>query len=327
MRIRRGFSLVEVLMAVLVLAIGLLGLGAVFPMIVRQQRIATHETMGLSAREGVRQFLVNHEDFRPGGPAWDLLRTELINETTDGEWWSVPLDRATSNMYLPVDTNDQVVLPLSQRLYPLPVVSEAQPRFVWDIAARLVNPDIDPANSALLVAVFLRPIDPGIRPPVNGSTGKPYSLTTTLVDPRDVLAGRDQRLPISATRDGRPTLDGSKDRGALYSLPIVGDVSLPGTNPDLNQMSFDQVRSGNADDEVAAELLAAVGQRFLDRRGYLYEVKRVRVLGNSRTLIEIDPPFPDPDGDGVVDEDLEINPIIFVPQGSAIEPILLQVQP
>ena len=45
----RAFTLVEVLMAVLILAIGLLGLGAVLPMVVRQQRDSADGTFGLIA--------------------------------------------------------------------------------------------------------------------------------------------------------------------------------------------------------------------------------------------------------------------------------------
>jgi len=325
----RGFSLVEVLIAVLVLSLGLLGLGAVFPVIVRQQQIATQTTMGNSAKQGIEQVLANNANFQPGGRGWNALREYIrTNQTTPGYWVSIQVDRRTGNYELdpdPLDPNTNLVtLPLAQRLYPLPMVSQTAPQFVWDMAARLLRPN-DPAKSALEVVAFVRPIDPGIRRPFNPTTEKPYSLTTTLLNPFGDISERETKYPVSTDNRGRPTYDGSKGRASLYSIPIVAEVSLPGTSPDANQMLLDKIMTANTDMTVANQVLGVPGKRFLDRNGKLYRVVSTQSLGSTRLLIRFDPPFPDPEGNGV--QPAEINPIIFVPQDTPIKPFVFQVQP
>jgi len=317
----RGFSLVEVLVAVLVLALGLLGLGAVFPMVVRQQRIATQTTLGLSAMEAVERILVNNANFAPDGPGWQALRTYVVNSGgKDGDWVPVVPHPATGNYTLAPN----VVLPLSQRLYPLPFSSQSDPRFVWDIAARIADPR-DPA-SPMIVAVFLRPIDAGIRPGrYRDARGVmvPYSLTNTLLGG---VPSQDRRNPVSVDEDGRPTLDGRRDDGARYATPVVATVNWPGTTKSLAQFFFDDVLTANTDDDVAADLLSAPGQRFLDRQGNIYRITEVRLFPGDRTLVSFDPPFPDPDGDGRFTLD-EVNPILYLPQPAPVDPWIFTVTP
>lgn len=54
MRTRRGttgFSLLEIMISVVILALGLLGLGALFPVVIRSQRLASDETYGAMAAD------------------------------------------------------------------------------------------------------------------------------------------------------------------------------------------------------------------------------------------------------------------------------------
>ena len=46
----RGFTLIEVLIGVLVLSLALLGLGALFPVVLREQRIARETVLGVSVQ-------------------------------------------------------------------------------------------------------------------------------------------------------------------------------------------------------------------------------------------------------------------------------------
>lgn len=55
----RAFTLIEILIAVLVLALGLLGLGAVFPVVVRQQRMASDTVQGITALRSAEAFILS----------------------------------------------------------------------------------------------------------------------------------------------------------------------------------------------------------------------------------------------------------------------------
>lgn len=63
-RARRAFSLIEILVSILILSLGLLGLGALFPVVIREQRMATDSVVGTIASNNLRSMI--SADFADG---------------------------------------------------------------------------------------------------------------------------------------------------------------------------------------------------------------------------------------------------------------------
>lgn len=61
-RVRGGFSLIEVLIGIVVLALGLVGLAAVFPTVVRQQQVASDQSLGVSVAKSAIATIEKHAE-------------------------------------------------------------------------------------------------------------------------------------------------------------------------------------------------------------------------------------------------------------------------
>src|ERR1043165_528481 len=88
----RRFSLVEVLIAILILALGLLGLGAIIPVIVTQQRNATDRTLGIVAAKQAESYLKSRADFDPSVPTPPTVASGPAIAARPNAWYNVFTD-------------------------------------------------------------------------------------------------------------------------------------------------------------------------------------------------------------------------------------------
>ncbi len=320
-RVLAAFSLIEVLISVLVLALGLLGLGAMFPVIIRQQRQATDATLGTMAANAARLELENNGIFR-GTPSLPAAAGGPIGDPTPPDAWSViyaelyarPI-AIRSNLVAPEyepktgvmrvgSSGDFVEIPQAARLFPGPSKVGAQPRYVWDLVYHWAG-----ANR-IEAFIIVRPIDPNIRltPGLNLSDVlAPTDASGFLLDPT--------RLAVSVNQTSRlPTFDGSIT-AADYSVPVEMDVRRvvlndSDTNPenDRNRITLDP--SGATENALAATAVRT-GQKIIDKLGTIYTVVGIPKSGPAYTVL-VDPPIP-----GSIEESDDIGPVMFVPQTPA----------
>ncbi|MFN7560018.1 MAG: prepilin-type N-terminal cleavage/methylation domain-containing protein [bacterium] len=192
---RHAFSLIEVMMAVLILGLGLLGLGAIMPVVVKQQRQGADWVQGTMAAQSAMATVqgnarINAEFWRTWAQTKPTSTTgltppernfgNLIPE--DSKWWVVRADALTGSIALGPsrsieDFNNNVFqkqpvqIPLADRVYPTASAGVVKPNFVFDMAVRRLaprdlnaNPPVVPEGaSKVQVAIFVRRVDPEIR--------------------------------------------------------------------------------------------------------------------------------------------------------------------
>ena len=316
-----GFSLVEVLIAIFVLALGLLGVAAVFPAVVRQQRTATDAVQGISIQRSVEELLRGHallsaatvysrdtagnQTATPrgwamlaGDPGFSLAgewaqANEVANGTASES--GITLDTRTGTMYVGADGLlpgfAAIEIPLAERLIPRP--SEAgsvQPRFVWDFIARRVAAGERPVGNAGAATNFSRLDDDTIQLAVfvrRIDAGIRVPAGGTL---GDVLTASNRRVvPVAEDSAGRPTFDGvGRGTEPRYSSIRTANVTVVTRDgrPQLNVVTADQ----SAAFAPLRPYLEQLGQKFVDAKGVVHEVVR---LNRDVTPVQltIDPPF------------------------------------
>lgn len=254
----RAFSLIEVLISIVILALGLLGLAAVFPAVVRQQRQASDGVQGASVLRSAQEFLRNNARLNEVSPAngfgimaddsslrrgWQVLSGDP-SWANDGRWdvgspaageiaidaslGGVVFDRYTGEMMLGDASTFGIRVPLVERLSPRPFSGTGDPLFVWDMALRRIDNGVtnQPSNPAsyeddlIQVAIFVRRIDAAIRTPGDAT------VTEAILSYDAPLAQR--RVPVAIDTQGRPTNDGRGTVGAgpNYSLVTTARIDF-----------------------------------------------------------------------------------------------------
>jgi hypothetical protein len=286
----RAFSLIEVLFAVFILALGLLGLGAMIPVVIREQKQSADATMGLIVANSAETYLKNRPDLNRRfdhmntGMGWRVLTNYPQVLSKDFSWEPSPsvfktnvtgpdagdepvrtyFNVTTGRVRIQLETNatsTPCFIRVRDRLWPDASVGGVQPRFVWDFAPRRVI-DVPGQPEQLQIAIFVRRIDPNIRVPEG------FTLYQVLTQAPGLQESQ-WRRPVSVIGNvqpgnRRPTLDGV----GPYAKPFVAAVTYNDAYPDRLQLDPAEVL-------LTWQLFSQPGQKLVDNIGNVYTVMSV----------------------------------------------------
>jgi type II secretory pathway pseudopilin PulG len=321
-----AFTLIEVLMSIFVLALGLLGLGAIIPGIIREQRVASDRTLGIVVANDARAYLQARADLgrlgiAPSGGGGTGLGSTAGRSYGLGVWlrndeWSRSYlwdtNAIDANDYQDlgnvviggrVGGTDPAVIPLSDRLYPSPASGLTAPQFVWDFVARRLPPT-ESGGYALLADSSL-----GLLPgtPEQWRSGVEIAVFVRRVDtgirvPQGetgfgVMLGSTstQILPVGVSEVGIPTGAGANTGdGQIYPPPMTLRAEYDNAKPTLLRLEEDRTLTGSEPGStvtVENRLLLAsqIGQQLVDNLGNVYTVEEVTNSGGSFVEVRVRP--------------------------------------
>jgi len=313
-----GFTLIEVLIAILILGLGLLGLGAVFPAVIAQQRNAVGVVEGESVASMAEAIVTSSPEIIDFTPWFDpsstfgkdssntdtfewivgplqpyndyLQRSGFVNDnggpsfdgSQDGYWYP-NLDLASNGLDTPPTTAADLVKALSvaDRLIPQPY-SGKDPKYVWDLVARR-----EPSSNRPQLAIFIRQVDQRIRVPINAT------LSDVLVRTAGTTGGA-PALPVALDRlTGKPVVDHKADFGddIVYAAPQTLQVQV--VSDHLDWLIFEDANNFMFDTSIS--FATKPGQKLLDNTGTVRTVLGPATGPDSdiddTRIIRVDPPF------------------------------------
>jgi prepilin-type N-terminal cleavage/methylation domain-containing protein len=307
----QAFTLIEVLIAIMILALGLLGLGAVFPVVITQQRnanaVVEGESVASMAESIVRsspEVIDFSEWFNPVSPNKFGYNGTSPTDPITYEWVVGPLPpydsypnqpgfeggfmgSETGNWFIDIenipnmsDPNEfNQVLTIADRVFPQPF-SGQDPKYVWDIVARR-----QPGSNRPQLAIFIRLIDQRIKVPSDGT------LSDVLVTGYQV---DDPVLPVALDLNtGYPAVDTGRaaDSNIVYAAPQSLQVQV--AKDHLDWLIIEDANNVFIDKSIA--FATQPGQKLLDNTGTVRTVLgpargQDAQVSNAR-VIRVEPPF------------------------------------
>lgn len=325
---RRGFTLIEVMISILILALGLLGLGAIVPVIVHEQRRASERTLGVAAANAAQAYFESRFDLDPAAASsgWDRWFDTPVNNGTSA-WSPVPpagVNPNYSNAYLWEPLDETSISPVN--------LPEIQLTFTGNVAAgtlylhRTNAPDefstigiadrLWPSTSTQMVNISTQD---AYRPTfVWDFVGRrlPSSAAATpwpSVEPQQIQLAifvrridPGIRVPRAFHANGsavslRDVITGNvnpSDKRAAVAVDNNGNISNNGVGQYSTPLVvgaqrdvnfFDRIVLDNSTTAVQRAQAGQVGQRIVDNLGNVYTVLGP-VDGTSGRTIRIDPP-------------------------------------